>query len=377
MQQDLRRKAGMEATPTPPAKPAAPAAPAEPPQPAAEPQPPAEPAEPAAPTAPAEPTAPESKKVSPWKLVDDYKARAAKAEARILELEKQILPESKRKENEDRLTAAERRAAEMTEDLRYYNSEKYDPEILKVNADYDSAWKRAISELAELSVTDSNTGQPRPLQTEDLLALVNMPLQKAREIATEAFGSFADDVMAHRKEIRGIFEQKMKALEDLKKNGAERDKTRLEAAKKIRGEIENQVKGFWEKEVTAVIANEHYGKFFKPVEGDQEWNTRLEKGYKLVDDAYARNVADPGLTPQEREALVRRHVAVRNRAAAFEGMRLMAQRLQAKLEAAEKKLAAYEGSTPNNSPGSPATGATPPLKARDAMMAGLRKLAGM
>lgn len=295
----------------------------------------------------APPTTPEDrKKVSPWKLVDQFKERATKAEARALELEKNVIPEAKRKETEERLSSYEKRVAEMQDDLRYFNAEKYDPDIIKANAEYVGAFNRALDELSELSVTDSATGQPRALNGNDIATLISLPLGEARKIADEVFGVFADDVMAHRKEIKTLLLAKTAKLEELKKNGSERDKQRQEQFQKMNGELAGHIKTAWEAENAAVLAHEKHGKFFKPREGDADWNTRLERGYKLVDDAWAMNVNDPRLTKEQREMAVKKNVAVRNRAAAFEAIRLDFERLQAKYDAEHKKLEAYEKSTP-------------------------------
>lgn len=374
---EMRKKAGVpdDAT-TPPAKPGA--APATPPDPNARPgdsaqpsdddegAPPADPrttpeGKPAEGTAkpPATPpTTPEDrKKVSPWKLVDQFKDRLAKAEARALELEKGVVPEAKRKETEERMAGYEKRIQEMQDDLRYHNAEKYDPEIVKANNEYQGAWKRAVAELSELQITDSATGQPRGVTSEDILDLVNMPLGKAREVAVQVFGDFANDVMAHRKEIKTIFENKMAKLDELKKTGAEREQKAKENYERLANESHQQIRAVWEKETASVLASEKHGKFFKPREGDADWNTRLERGYKLVDEAYAKNAADPNLTPEERATIVRKGVAVRNRAAAFEALRLDHDRIVAKLSEVQKKLDGYESSTPG------AGGTVPPGKA--------------
>lgn len=293
------------------------------------------------------PTTPEDrKKVSPWKLVDQFKERATKAEARALELEKNVIPEAKRKETEERLSTYEKRMAEMQDDLRYFNAEKYDPDIIKANTEYVGAFNRALDELSELSVTDSATNQPRALNGNDIATLISLPLGEARKIADEVFGVFADDVMAHRKEIKTLLLAKTAKLEELKKNGSERDKQRQEQFQKMNGELAGHIKTAWEAENAAVLDHEKHGKFFKPREGDADWNTRLERGYKLVDDAWAMNVNDPRLTKEQREMAVKKNVAVRNRAAAFEAIRLDFERLQAKYDAEHKKLEAYEKSTP-------------------------------
>jgi len=371
---ELRKKAGAPETPPKPA-----AADPKAPKPGDAPVPDDAPADP--PTQPTgdKPTdpkaAPTDKKVSPWKLVDQFKERASKAEARALELEKQVLPEAKRKEAEERISKYETRIKEMEDDLRYFNAEKYDPDIIKANADYEGAWKRALHELSELTVADGESGQQRQVKAEDILALVNMPLGQARSVANSVFGDFADDVMAHRKEIKTLFEGKMAKLEELKKNGSEREKQRKEQYEKANGELAGQLNSLWEKEVNSVLANEKHGKFFKPREGDEDWNTRIDKGFKFVDETYALNVRDPRLTPDQRALAIRKHVAVRNRAAAFEAIRFDYERTLTKLAEVEKKLAQYEESTPPIGGQTPANGAPVTGTAKEQMFSALRKLA--
>jgi hypothetical protein len=380
---EMRKKAGV---PDPaPAKPkGAAAAPVpEPPRPGAEPNPAPEPAAPEPEPAPGEPPAPGAPaaaaapadpkgKQSPWKLVDQFKARAVAAEARALELEKNAMPEAKRKETEERLTTYEKRVKEMEDDLRYFNAEKYDPEILKANADYERAWKRAVSELSEISVIDGATREPRAVTSQDIFELVNMPLGKAREVAVAAFGDFADDVMAHRKEIKNLFESKMTKLEEIKKTGAEREQKAKEHYTKMHDELTGQIKGTWERESAAVLADEKVGKFFKSREGDADWNTKLENGYKFVDEALSGNPNDPKLTPDQRSLIIRRHVAVSKRAAAFSAVRLDLERTQAKLAAAEKELEGYKASTPGINGTLPGSTAPKTGSARESLFAAIR-----
>ncbi len=315
------------------------------------------------------------KKVSPWKLVDQFKARAAAAEARALELEKQIIPEDKRKESETRLTEYEKRMAEAENELRYHNAEKWDPDIKKLNADYTNAWKRAVSELSEISLTDPETQQQRPATAQDLLQLVNLPLGQARAIADQVFGPFADDVMAHRKEIKGVFEQKSAKLEELKTTATDREKQRTEAWQKQNAEVNTQVQTSWEAAVKESLADEKHSMYFKPKEGDDDWNAKLEHGFKLVDDAHSTNALDPKLTPEDRAKIIRRHVAVRNRAAAFGPLRLAYEKLQKEYTAQQKELAQYKGSTPSPGGRLPSASTASNGSAKDRMFADLAKLA--
>jgi hypothetical protein len=94
-----------------------------------------------------------------------------------------------------------------------------------------------------------------------------------------------------------------------------------------------------------------------------------------VDDALNGNPADPKLTPDQRAQIIRKHVAIRNRAAAFEALRLDYERTLAKLEASEKKLGEYEKSTPGAGGTAPASAAPVSGGAFNQFRDKLRKLA--
>lgn len=375
---ELRKKAGMEDKPADPPKPSGAASPgdeATPPGGGTEgqdaPPPSGDPA--AQPAAAADPK--DGKRQSPWKLVDQFKERAVKAEARVLELEKGAVPEETRKATEAKYAAMEKEVSELRNELRYHNAEKYDPDLIALNKQYETGWKRAIAELSEIPVKDPQTGQTRAATADDLLILVNSPLGQARTIANEVFGDFADDVMAHRKEIRALFDQKSAKLEELKTNAGDRETKRQEAWKQAQGQLNEQIKGQWGKAVEEALANEKHGAMFKPREGDEEWNSRLERGYKMVDEAFSLNPMDAKLTPEQRQEIIRRHVAVRNRAAGFGPLRHAYDKLKAEFEAVKKELDGYKGSAP---PAAGRTAATAPASngsAKDRMWDALGKLA--
>jgi hypothetical protein len=328
----------------------------------------------AAPPSQADPKAGKPGKVSPWKLVDDYKARLTAAETRAAELEKRVIPEDKAKAEQARIAEMDKRMREMVDDLRYHNAEKYDPDVQKVQADYDRAWQRAMSELNEITLTDPNTQQVRAVTASDLLELVNLPLGKAREIADAAFGAFADDVMLHRKEIRTIFDSKAAKLEELKKNGAEREQQRISAFQTAQQQAQKLVQETFQKANAEALADQRHGHLFKPREGDEEWNKRLETGFKLVDEAFSKNAYLPNLTPEERQNIVRKQAAIRNRAASWGPLRYENESLKAKLAALEKKMKSYEESTPPTE-GRSAPATPSPASGMSGMLSDLRKLA--
>lgn len=362
----------------PAAKPATPAAAPRPGEATPAAAPAAEPGAVAEPPKPGESTAvdgKDGKKPSPWKLVEDYKAKATKAETELAELRKNVLPDHDRKALEERASKAEARAKELHQKLIDKDWAESD-EYKKQQEDYSNTWKVAMAEMQGITVADGQGGE-REVTAHDLLAIVNMPMAQARKTAEELFGSFANDVMLHRNKIRDMADNQQKTLEAKKAETLTKKQQEAEAQQKAMGELTKTISTTWQQENEAVLKDERYGQFFKPREGDEHWNQRLAKGFELVDKAFAQNPADPKLTPEERAAVIRRHAAVRNRAAAWGALRGEVESLQTQLKALNEELAQYKGTEPPGGtertpapPGTPGAGS-----AKTNLMNELRKKA--
>jgi hypothetical protein len=307
-------------------------------------------------------------KESPWKIIDGYKERLAKAERALLEAGKGGIP----KEVQERITKAEARAKELEDEIRFVNYEKSPEFKTKYGDPYDAAWKRAVAEVSEIPVNDN--GASRPATSQDILDLVNLPLGAARSLANERFGEFADDVMAHRKEIRGLFDQRQAALEEARKTGTQREQELQQQRQANQEKIVGEIKTEWQKANDEALADEKNGSFFKPIEGDEHWNQRLAKGFELVDRAFSENPEAPNLTPEQRKSIVRRHAAVRNRAAAFGPMKHKISTLETKLAELTKELEQFKGSEPAAGGRQPSNGAQEPASAKQSVFGKLRTL---
>lgn len=318
---------------------------------------------------------PEGKtKANPWELHKQAEAKAKKLEQELSEVRKQIVPEAERKTYEQKLSEIQKRNQELEDEIRYVNFEKSAEFKQKYDAPYQEAWKRAMAEVSEITIDDPAAGI-RAVTTQDILTLVNLPLGEARKLANELYGDFADDVMAHRKEIRHLFENRSQALEEAKKSGEERDKQRTEQWQKYQREAQGQIKKIWDAANQKATSHEKFGKFFTPIEGDEEGNQRLAKGFELVDRAFSENPMDPKLTPEQRESVVKRHAVVRNRAAAFGRNILTIQKLEAKLAELEKELKEYKGSEPTTEAGQKSPSGEGHTSARQSVFDALRKRA--
>ncbi len=313
-------------------------------------------------------------KVNPWKLIDEYKKKLASAEKAQLESKQTSLAETEKKSLEERITKAEQRAQDLENEIRYVNYSKSQEYQDIYVTPYEEAWKKAASDLAEITVVDGEGQAPRAATAEDLLNLVNLPLGKARELANAMFGDFADDAMSHRKEIRGLFDQQQKALKEAREAGAQRDAQRSESVKKEFGDRAESVKNAWNVSNDKILSDPKYGEYFRPVEGDEDGNQRLAKGFQLADRAFTENPMAPGLTADQRRSIVERHAAVRNRCAAFGRLVFQNNKLKGQIDELKKQLSDYQGSEPGN--GQTARSQTPVTgSARDRMFGELRKKA--
>lgn len=301
---------------------------------------------------------PDQKKKNPWVLYREEKARAQKLEQQITETKSASLAETEKAQFQERIDKAEAKLKEYEDEIRFKSYEKSDEFKTKYEQPYEQAWTKHVHDLQGVSVMED--GNPRPMVPNDILDLVNLSLPDARKLANEKWGDFAQDAMAARKEIKDLFESKTKALDEARKTGADREKTFQENAKKWRDGVQKQIKDTWDTSNKAALDHPINGEFFKPAEGDDTRNQLLGKGFALVDEAFGKNPSDPKLTPEERAAIVKKHAAVRNRAAAFGPMKYLIAKLREKLAALEKSNGEFKASTPPAGGGTAAPGGGAP-----------------
>ncbi len=302
----------------------------------------------AAPAATADP----KKKPSPWKIVEELKAKRAELEAKLIELEKRAIPEDKWKATTETLTAKEKRLSELEEEIRYVNFQKSEP-YKKMQAEYEGAWSRAVTSLSEIQV-ETDGGNSRPMNAEDILELVNASDVKAKKLAIEKYGDMEGLVMQHRDKIRQLFEHQASEEQKARAEGSEREKAMTEKQQREFGEMAGTVRETWSKANSEITADPKYGQFFTPADGDEQGNQRLAKGFELADRAFSENPTNPKsykdptkpMTADERADIVKRHAAVRNRAAAFGKLVHMNSQKDARIAELQKLVDEYKGSEP-------------------------------
>jgi len=313
------------------------------------------------------------KKANPWKLYDDSKKRISELEKQLAESGKTGLAQEEKAQLQSRIELIEKRNKELEDEIRYVDYSKSTEFREKYEKPHEEAWGKALSELGELTVEEN--GVERPFNGKDLLNVVNLPLKEARSLADEQFGTFANDVMAHRKEIKRLFQAKAESETKARTEGAERIKQQQETQTRQRSEIERTLAETWKKANEEIVKDESFGRFFAPDEADPETKVRLEKGFKLVDEAFAMNALDPNLSPEQREIGVRKHAALRNRAAAFGRLVYSLTKTEKENASLKAKLAEYEATEPSTTGGrkAPET-AKPAGRASDRLFAALDNL---
>jgi hypothetical protein len=346
--------------PKPPAKPGKPAAKAAPEPPAAdeeaepaaeegaedpEAEPPAKPAEEEAKLGPdGKPLPADGKpgKTSPWKLVESYKKTNTTLQKEIADLRAAAAkPGELPKEAAEKFAAIEARNKELEDEIRYVNYSKSKEFVDTYQAPYEEAWANALGELRELTITNED-GTSRTATAQDLLALSNMPLGQARATAKAWFGDSADDIMAHRRTIRELSDKQTKALDAAKKNGSQRDEQRTaEMSAKAKARTEEHGRA-WQTINAQAQAKYEY---LRPAEGQEERNQKLEKAVKFVDETLGLNV-NSAKTQEERDQILSRHAAIRNRAIGFSVLKHENSALRAELETLKKELEQFQGSEP-------------------------------
>jgi hypothetical protein len=315
-------------------------------------------------------------KTNPWHLVESYKKRVAAAETEILELKKQVTPEqlAAQKDLQTKYEQREARLKELEEEIRYVDYTKSEEFKTKYHEPYVAAWNRAMGELRELTI-DAGDGSQRQFTTQDMLRLVNLPIKEAKQLATAMDPDFANELMQHRSEIKRLSDDQAAALKKVREEGDSRVKERRASQEKFQNEVTDFVKKNWQSNSESIVKHERYGKYFQEVEGDEELNTKLKKGFEVANAAFTETPLDPRLTPEQRATVIKKHVALMHRAAAFGALVTRLERAETKLSEQTKDLAKYKQSTPPDGGGT-STPTTPntPGSARARMHAELEKL---
>lgn len=372
-------KKGVQAPPDP-AAPPAPKGGDEPPKPGDQPPKPGD--EPPAPKPgdqpppPAPPADPKDKKgTNPWKLVDELKLARTAAETKLAELQKLVPDPAAVQQQIQRLEAAEKKAVELEKIIAFNDYQQSQEFKEKYVQPYEDAWKKYAKDLTQIRVKVPGTEEVRQATPDDLLQLVNLPLGEAQAVAQEAFGPLAERVMSMRDKLRDLFDAQGEALAKAKENGTQWKKEQAEKFQSAQKELRETVGKIWTTENQNILKDPVHGKWLTPVEGDEEVNTRLQRGFALSEEAFKLDPFDPKLSPDQRARAAKLHSALYNRAAAYSRLVLENSRLAKKLDEVTKERDGFKNSQPPRTPTPP--GQNPPgeLSGKARLQAELQKIA--
>lgn len=288
-----------------------------------------------------------TEKMPPKQLREAYNALKAKLAAIEKERDEfKTKAETPREDPEkktlaEKLTAREKRLAELEETLRFTDFQK--------SEEYNEKWYQPFLEsytdgrdyVASIKVVGED-GEMRKGTPEDFDRYMQiLDEDQAADFAEHVFGNKRSMVENHRMQVMQKNNARRKAIEDHAKHGSEREKAKaeqMEAQRKMIGEV-------WQN--SNKQASEKYPHWFAPTDGDEKGNELLSRGMHLADRAFSSGQpladGDKPLSPKE---MVLLHNAIRNKAGGFDRLAFRFSQAEKKIKSLEAKIAEYEKSEP-------------------------------
>jgi hypothetical protein len=230
-----------------------------------------------------------------------------------------------------------KRLDEVEGELRYLDYTKSQDFKDKYEKPYQDAYGDAIEEVKELWVS-TDDGNSRPATPGDFQKIMAADQQDVRALAAKLFGEASSDVLALRRKLVEMNKNANRESKRYREEAGERERQRTLK----QSEEKSQLEGLWNKAVSTI--EERYPEYFKPIEGDEEYNRELKAGYETVNKAHTPNL------PMEEK--IARLAALRHRAAAFRAQVFVNKRLKARVAELEGVVADYEKSAPTGGSGS-------------------------
>jgi phage terminase large subunit-like protein len=296
---------------------------------------------------------------------EDLKRRYQQLEEQYKKAQQvQIESHPEYKSLKERYEQTEKRLRDLDNEIKYLRYESSSEYKERYEKPFIEAYQAGRAKAASLKVVgeDGTERQGKPEDFDTVCRILDD--DKAAEVAAQLFGAKAPLVLYYRERVHELNNARIRAAEEFRKNAEEKIRQWEEANKRHRERTLQLWKQYNEE------AQKNYPKWFAPVEGDEELNEVLRKGYELVDKAFT---SGKDMSPED---MIRLHAAVRNRAAAFGRMVLENKRLQNRIKELEKELAQFKSSEPAGTPGGRAKSATkPPAAGIDEVLNELDKLA--
>ena len=271
-----------------------------------------------------------------------HKARAEALEAEITKFKTTKTEDPEKKALSEKLTKAEQRAKEIEDELRFANYERSPEFKEKYAKPYETAWVEAMSDLEE-TVVPNQDGSLRKATKDDLMKIINLPIQQAGELAEQLFGKAERTMMDHRSSILKTWKAQQNAIVEGRKMAEQREKELTEQHTKQQSELrklQSELRStkepdFLKRHPELAVTMDAKG---EPV--DKEFAELLQRDRSVTDNLFNE---ESKLAPEKKLEL---HAEMRNRAAHFGAVLKLARKAVTELAELKQKLAEYEKSEP-------------------------------
>lgn len=303
-------------------------------------------------------------------LREELAKQKARAEALEAEVKQYKTPKEdpEKKSLAEKLEQAEKRRKEFEDELRFTNYERSPEFKEKYVKPYETAWADAISDLEETVVPNAD-GSMRKATKDDLMKIVNLPIQQAGDLAEQLFGKAERTMMDHRSALIKTWKAQQQGLAEGRKNAEQREKQLMEQHTRQQAELRklqtelrtSNEPEFLKRHPELVMEKNDKG---EPL--DPEAQKLLDQDRSVTDKLFDENT---DWTPEHK---LKMHAEMRNRAAHFSTVLRAYRRAVTELAEVNKKLAEYQGSEPGKGDGD--KGVLPELRAATTMTQMLDKL---
>jgi hypothetical protein len=233
------------------------------------------------------------------------------------------------KEYEAKLSEVKKRNEELETELKYTNYTRSPEYSEKYQKPLENAWKNVLRDIDGYEI-DTGDGSTRPASVDDIKQLVGMTALRAAKVANELFGDAAPEILAHRRRIVELTEQRQAAIEEYKTKGAQRER-------EMQSRQSQQVSQVMEKFHTGLKAYEEtHPEIFGRDSKDEEIQKAFDAGDRLNDKS-----------PDEyTELLTKAQAALAARARSFGPERIRRIRAEQKVAELEERLGKLTKSEP-------------------------------
>jgi len=239
----------------------------------------------------------------------------------------------------------------LEEEFKYVKYEKSPDYTEKFLKPYQDAWNRGRQMISRLKITDEagNATAATPAQFDSLMEAYLRDPEAAATKLEEMFGPRASLITPHMMEVEKAAIAADNAVAEYKKTSAEREKQFQETTSKVAKEINDH----WTSATKPESVPDQWKPYVLPKGNDKDGNAidkegdaLLEKGLAEFDRAATENARNPNLTKEQREGILGRAAAIRNKAASFNRLVRDIRAKDTEIAALKKELEDFKASEP-------------------------------